>query len=324
MSVVVITRDRVDELSQALARLGTLPERPEIIVVDNGSRDGTPELVARGFPHVILIALDGDQGAAARTIGARAASSRHVAFSDDDSWWTPGSLRRAVAVLDAHPSVALVAARVLLGDACVADPACELMAASPLPTPPELPGRRILGFVACGAVVRRDAFLSVGGFAAGYGMGAEEVFLAAALAERGWDLLYVDDLVVHHHPSARRDRDGRRAMLVRNDLWFTWLRRPLLRSITATARALPAACHDRAVRAGLRDALAGVAAGSVLARRRPLPAAVEAELRLLDLVRPAEPPARRVPRLPGSRAGLRAARLRAGRRFGPPTERGGA
>ncbi|MGW7357269.1 glycosyltransferase family 2 protein, partial [Streptomyces sp. NPDC054802] len=41
-SVVVITRDRRDQLLRTLDHLAALPERPVVIVVDNGSRGGTP------------------------------------------------------------------------------------------------------------------------------------------------------------------------------------------------------------------------------------------------------------------------------------------
>lgn len=290
LSVVLITRNRADEASQAVARLVALPERPDVVVVDNGSRDGTPERVARDCPSVRVIAEPENRGAAGRNVGARAASGRYVAFCDDDSWWTPGALARAAAIFDAHPSVALIAAKVLLGEHRLPDPACEEMAASPLPTPPQLPGRRVLGFIACGAVVRRDAFLSVGGFEPRSGVGGEERLLAVALAERGWDLLYVDDLVVHHHPSPVRDRARRRAVQVRNDLWFHWMRRPLRPALAEARRALAAAAREPAARAGLLDALRG--GRWVLSARRPLPAGVEAELRLLDVSGPPAAPAR--------------------------------
>ena len=42
VAVVVITRDRADDLLRTLDRLRRLPERPAVVVVDNGSGDGTP------------------------------------------------------------------------------------------------------------------------------------------------------------------------------------------------------------------------------------------------------------------------------------------
>jgi GT2 family glycosyltransferase len=204
----------------------------------------------------------------------------YVAFCDDDSWWEPGALARATAVLDAHPHVAGIAGRVLLGEQERLEPACAAMADSPLRADPELPGPRVLGFVACAAIVRRAPFLEVGGFHPRMRIGGEEQLLAADLAARGWPLVYRDDVVAHHHPSPVRDRARRRAIQVRNDVWFAWLRRHRRRALGVTAAALRTAAGERAARAGLMKALAG--APWVLAERRPVPGWLEADLRRLE------------------------------------------
>lgn len=163
VTVVVATRDRAATLLRTLARLSELPEHPPVVVVDNGSRDGTPDVVRREHPDVRVVELGRNLGAPARTVGVRSASTPYVAFSDDDSWWEPGALGRAAAHLRAHPRLGLVAARVLVGPSGRLDPVCEAMEASPLGTSPGMPGPAVVGFVACGAVVRREAFLEVGG-----------------------------------------------------------------------------------------------------------------------------------------------------------------
>src|SRR5206468_1912268 len=83
------------------------------------------------------------------------------------------------------PRMALLAARVLVGPAAVIDPTCEAMARSPLPPRADSPGPSILGFLACGAVVRRSAFLAVGGFAGRFGVGGGEELLGIDLALAG-------------------------------------------------------------------------------------------------------------------------------------------
>ena len=151
-----------------------------------------------------------------------------MAFSDDDSWWRPGALARAVALLEAHPRLALVAARVLVGPEEVTDPTCLQMQRGPIPPDADLPGPPVVGFLACGAVVRRSAFLAVGGFEPRYGIGGEEELLAIDLAAAGWGLIYAGDVVAHHHPARGDGRPGRRRAQVRNALWTAWLRRPPL------------------------------------------------------------------------------------------------
>ena len=145
-----------------------------MIVVDNDSSDGTGDFIRERYPGVELIALAENRAAAARTVGVRAAATPFVAFSDDDSWWDHDALIKAADAFDTHPKLALVAARVLVGAARTIDPICAVMAASPLPADENLPGPSILGFLACGAAVRRTAFLNVGGFEPRFLVGGEK------------------------------------------------------------------------------------------------------------------------------------------------------
>src|ERR1700716_1842777 len=152
VSVVVITRDRAEEAARTAALLATLPERPAVIVVDNGSTDGTPDRVRSVAPSATGLEAGRNLGAAARNAGVAHAGTPYVAFSDDDSWWAPGSLAKATTLLHEHPSVGLICARVLLGPEERLDPICLLMAASPLARPNGMPGPCLAGFVACGAL----------------------------------------------------------------------------------------------------------------------------------------------------------------------------
>jgi GT2 family glycosyltransferase len=279
VTVVIVTRDRRDELLHTLARLARLPERPPVVVVDDGSTDGTPAEVRRAHPRVLVVEPGGGLGAAARTAGVLAARTPYVAFCDDDSWWAPGALARAAQLLDEHADVGLLAARVLLPGGRP-DPTCAAMAASPLASLPGLPGRRVLGFIACGAVLRRDAYLSTGGFDPRWGVGGEEGPLAAALADRGWALVYAPELVAHHHPSPQRDTARRRTVATRNDLWSAWTLLPVPRALRVTARELRAAAHDPRRAAGV--VAAARRAPWALRRRRPVGPRVAGELALLD------------------------------------------
>jgi GT2 family glycosyltransferase len=279
VAVVIATRNRGTELVGTLTRLLGLDEQPPIVVVDNGSTDGTAELVRAQHPGVRVVGLRRNRGAAARAVGARLVDSPYVAFSDDDSWWAPGALRRAADLLDRHPRLAVLAARVLVGPDERLDPVCDQMARSPLPPADDLPGPSVLGFIACGAVVRRSAFLEVGGFDARLGVGGEEELLAVDLAVRGWGLAYVDEVVAFHHPSPSRDLSGRRRVQVRNALWSAWLRRPLGGAARQTAHLAALALHQPGASSGLLLALLGLP--WVLRERRAVPRELEAALRSL-------------------------------------------
>jgi GT2 family glycosyltransferase len=272
VTVVVMSRNRRAELVANLGR----HEAP-VILVDNASDDGTADAVRAAHPDVRVVPLRRNVGAAARTIGVRLATTPYVAFADDDSWWAPGSLTMAAKLLTEHPTVAVLNARILVGPQERLDPACAEMAASPLPPALDVPWPRLLGFVACGAVVRRSAFLDVGGFDALVRFPGEEERVSIDLAGAGWQLAYADELVVHHYPSAQRDNPGaRRARVTRSRLVTAVLRRPWPYVASAWMAALSG---DRATRRGVLTALPSLPA-ALRARRLAAPQ-VERELRLL-------------------------------------------
>lgn len=278
VTVVMATRNRRETALGTLGRLSAVAERPPIVVVDNASTDGTADAIRMKHAEIEVIQLDENLGAAARNVGVRRARTPYVAFSDDDSWWAPGSLTRAARLLEACPRLALVAARILVGPEGRLDPTCALMASSPLHhLHPETEGSAILGFLACGAILRRGAFLEAGGFCSRFGIGAEEELLAVDLAVAGWDLAYVEDVVAHHHPSAERDSQRRRRTQTRNAMWSAWLRRPAVAALRRTGRLLLA--PDGNTPAALMEALVGLP--WVLRNRRVVPPALEDSLRLV-------------------------------------------
>ena len=281
VTVVVATRNRLPDLLATLRRIEALPERPRVVVVDNGSVDGTPQRVRTRHRDVHVVGLGRNLGAGARTVGVRHARTPYVAFSDDDSWWEPGALTRAVRAFEAHPRLGLVAARVLVGPDQRLDPVCSVMASSPLGPDPSLPGPPVLGFVTCGSIVRRSAFLEVKGFDSRLGIGGEELALAIELAAAGWGLAYLEEVVAHHHPSpVSRDRPGRRRQVVRNDLLVTWLRRPLPSALRATVRTMASSFRDPDARAALADAARHLP--WVARERRVVAPELERDLRTLE------------------------------------------
>jgi GT2 family glycosyltransferase len=279
VTVVIATRDRRAELCRTLDHLAELPERPPVVVVDNNSRDGTPAMVRDRHPAVRVVSLRRNVAAAARNAGVLRAATPYVAFSDDDSWWEPGSLPAAAGVLNAHPRLGLIAASVLVGEQAQPDPINAMLAASPLPRG-TLPGPRVLGFLACGSVVRRDAFLAVGGFSPLLFIGGEEELLAYDLAAAGWAAAYLPDVVAHHHPSAVRDPARRRYLQARNRALVAWLRRPARAALAVTAELARSARREPAAVRALSGLL--LRAPYLIAGRRPLPPDVEAGIRLLE------------------------------------------
>ncbi len=282
VAVVVITHQRREEVLVALSRLLALPERPSVVVVDNGSTDGTAAAVAERFPSVDLVASPENLGAVGRNVGVARVSTPYVAFCDDDTWWEPGSLRHAADVLDAHPRLAVVTARILVEPGGREDPIVPELRDSPVRGADWLPGPALGSFLAGASVVRREAFHEVGGFSERLWLGGEEELMAGDLAAAGWELCYLPSLTVHHQASQARDVHRRRRDGIRNTLWTTWLRRPLRPALRRTLHLLGTLPRDRVTAQGLLAAARGIP--WVARERRVLPAHAEARFAALDAV----------------------------------------
>ncbi len=283
IGVVIVTRNRRQRLLETLDHLRPLPGHPPVVVVDNGSTDDTCLAVHEQHPWVQVLALGTNQGGAARNRGVRRLDTDLVAFCDDDSWWEPAALPAAEGMFERHPRLGLVAGRVLVEPQGRLDPVSAVMAVSPLPPLADLPGPRVLGFLACAAIVRRKAFWEAGGFQQRLGVGGEEELLALDLRAAGWELIYAEDIVAHHFPERRAPRFRSRTEL-RNQLWVTWLRR---RPASAARRTLALVSKSRPRDAAAALAMAALDWRWIAHERRALPVAVEEDLLLLE-----EPPGR--------------------------------
>lgn len=94
-SVVIPTRDRWPIVEEAVdSVLAQTFASFELIVVDDGSRDGTAEKIEEAFPLARILRLPGEGVSAARNAGVAAAKGVWAAFLDSDDLWLPQKLER--------------------------------------------------------------------------------------------------------------------------------------------------------------------------------------------------------------------------------------
>lgn len=155
ISVVVAVRNAArfigEALESALAQQGV----GEIVVVDDGSTDGSGDIAAR-FPKTRVITGEPLGPGAARNVGARAARGETVAFLDADDVWLPDKLKLQTAELTFDPRRALCLCEFeqFLHDGC----------AAPSGFRPETAESRLRAPLLSALLLKREAFFEVGPF----------------------------------------------------------------------------------------------------------------------------------------------------------------
>jgi glycosyltransferase involved in cell wall biosynthesis len=214
LSLLICTRNRRDSLSATLASIVTAAshggaERLELIVVDNGSSDGTPAMVRqwateRSFT-VRLLSEPRPGLSRARNMALAAARGRIIAMTDDDCVLHRDYFARLAQAFATIPAPVVIGGRILLGDP--ADlPVTVKLEDHPMTADPQgFPGGFVMGAnLAFTADVRRR----VGPFDERFGAGApfraaeDTDFLFRAQAA-GIPIRYDPGFVVDHHHGRR-------------------------------------------------------------------------------------------------------------------------
>ena len=207
ISIIIPVRDRAGAIARCIAGVhagGFDPSRHELIVVDNGSSDGSAETARAAGARVLGEPVP--NRCLARNLGARHAAGRWLLFIDSDCVPEPGwlpALERAFAETEAgHPRRALIAGAVL--DAPPANEVEAYIARRRWLSQEKFlaPGRRFSPPFAATAhlAVRRDVCLELGGLDPELAVAGEDADFCWRAAAAGWELHYAPDAaVVHHH-----------------------------------------------------------------------------------------------------------------------------
>jgi GT2 family glycosyltransferase len=122
VSVIIVSWNARSYLHDCLASVYTTSGAllHEIIVVDNASTDGSPEMVAKMFPSVILIQSKENLGfARANNLGIRRATSQFLALINSDVLVHPGCFQQLTGYFENHHDAGLVGPKILGRDGCL-------------------------------------------------------------------------------------------------------------------------------------------------------------------------------------------------------------
>jgi len=203
ISVIVCTRNGSPRIAACLRALErqSLPAH-EVIVVDDGSTDGTADLVQKEFPSLPLLRLEPGGLSAARNAGAETATGRILAFTDDDcepdAEWLAGIAGAFAKGWDAAGGPNLPPPPRSDAEAVVA-------AAPGAPSHVMLDDEEAEHLPGCNITVRRAAYFDIGGFDPIFTTAGDDVDFCWRLREKGYRLGFAPTAFVWHHrrPSLR-------------------------------------------------------------------------------------------------------------------------
>ena len=216
-SVVITTRDRKNELRTALQSAVRQTAEPEVIVIDDGSTDGTSEMVRSEFPQVRLLRHEESRGLVVRrNEGARLATGDVVFSIDDDAeFMSPSTVEQTLSEFDnlrigavAIPHVDTLSQDLVNGPAPDADIWC------------------LANYTGTSHAVRRDLFLQLGGYHEEMVHQGEEGDFCLRLLAAGYVTRLGAATPIHHNESPRRSFWRMEYYGRRNDVLQAWRHTP--------------------------------------------------------------------------------------------------
>lgn len=212
-TLVITTRNRKESLRGALASALAQTARLEVLVLDDGSNDGTSELVRQEFPGVHLHRFDKSAGLIQRrNDGARLASAPILFSIDDDAAFSsPNTVQQTLAEFDTDRVGA------------VAIPFVNVQGSAQINQRAPAPGVFVTAtFTGTAHALRRDLFLQLGGYRAQLIHQGEESDYCIRMLDLGYIVRLGTADPIHHFESPRRDFRRMDFYGRRNDVLFAW------------------------------------------------------------------------------------------------------
>ncbi len=223
VSVIIVSYNTREVLRQCLHSVMGESDgfATEVIVVDNASTDGSPEMIAAEFPHVLLLRSEVNRGfGAANNLALELARGRYFVLLNSDAFFTAGALGRALRHMEETPDCGLGGSR-LIGRDGSPQPSCrrfhsvldDLLVLSGLAA--RYPRSEFFGrfdrtwanpatpasvdwVPGAFCILRPEALRKVGLFDPAFFLYYEEVDLCLRLKQAGFTVWYWPDIVIVH------------------------------------------------------------------------------------------------------------------------------
>lgn len=218
-TIVITTRNRKDDLRRAVesALSQTLPV--EILVIDDGSTDGTTDHLRRLFPTVRVEQRFESAGLIVRRNEAARIASGDIIFSldDDAAFTTPDVVEQTLVDFNANPRIAAVAM-----------PCVDILKSDrPRQSLPDRSGVYVASeYIGTAHAIRRAVFLELGGYREMLVHQGEERDFCVRLLDAGYFVRLGTADPIHHFESPKRDLRRQDRFGQRNNILYAWQNAP--------------------------------------------------------------------------------------------------
>jgi len=192
VTVNILSFNRKEELRFTLTKVFEQDYKNiEVIVVDNASSDGTQEMVKTEFPNVNIIELKKNIGIAGWNKGFEAAKGEYVLVLDDDSYPDNGTIQAGIEIITNDKKVSVIGFAIYNShfQKIENDEYYHCSSKSV---------REVSGFIGCGAIIRRNHFLKLGGFDPMIFLYYNELEFSIRSMNAGYKLLFDPNHKVNH------------------------------------------------------------------------------------------------------------------------------
>lgn len=218
VSAVILSYNRCNEVLFTIRKLKdyqrTLPFILEIIVVDNASTDDTSKQVKEKHPDVTLITKEKNNGVAGWNEGFKIANGKYFLVLDDDSHIHSG-LIDAVDRLQMQPDIGILALQIKDSELGL-DPNLD-------PDEAWKDNDNLVGFIGCGAIIRKDLYSKIGGFAEWIYVYTHEFEYGIRCIDAGYRInFFGSGIVIHRVSVINRSVKRVRAFATRNEMLIVY------------------------------------------------------------------------------------------------------
>ncbi|RXT04466.1 glycosyltransferase family 2 protein [Ammoniphilus sp. CFH 90114] len=230
VTIVMLSWNRKDDVRESLTRIRDIEyQNLEIIVVDNGSTDGTLEMIEVDFPKVRLLKMFKNIGIEAYNIGFENAKGEYLVIIDDDSFPEKHAISRMVERFEKDPELGVVAFDVrnyynydeIKNEQEIAAPAAS--------------SSYLMSFNGAGAGVRKQVFKRVGYYPEEFFLYNNELDSAFRILDSGYKIEFFSDIIAYHKFSPTNRASWRAPFYyTRNAFWLIWKNYPLDMAVKQT------------------------------------------------------------------------------------------